>query len=313
MNQNNKEFIIDKRNDKRLLRDYLRFELGCSGKVITELKKSETGILLNGNRVTVRAVLHEGDILSLKIGDADDSENIIPVELPLDIVYEDQDILALNKPYGMPTHPSHNHFDDTLANGVMFYYKKKNYPFVFRAVNRLDRDTSGLVLISKNKLSASKLSSELKERRIKKKYTAIVLGDPGECGIIDVPIKRKNESIIERVVSDDGQEAVTCFKRIAKGDGFSVVSVEPKTGRTHQIRVHMAYIGCPILGDTLYGPEDGSKLISRQALHCREMSFLHPSKNELLTVSAPLPQDMMRLAYEADVAYAAGIADTADR
>lgn len=296
-----KEYIIDERYNGKTIKEYLRYELLLSRRIVTRLKGEEDGIMLNSEKVTVRAVLSTGDVLSLGIFDADDNGNIVPVDMDISILFEDDDIMAVNKPYGVPTHPSHNHYTDSLANGIAYYFQKKGIPFVFRSVNRLDRDTSGIVIVAKNQMAAQRLSKELICGNVHKCYTAIVTGVTEENGIINAPIRRREESIIERIVCSEeegGQHAVTEYCKVASKNGMSLLKVYPKTGRTHQIRVHMAYIGHPILGDTLYGKADAGNGIDRQALHCSSMSFKHPMTGELITITADLFDDMKNIAEE---------------
>ncbi len=290
------EYIIDRENSGKTVLEYLKKTLFMSRAEISSLKKKELGMVLNGVRVTVRAVLSYGDILFLDRADGEDglNENIVPADIPIDIIFENDDIIALNKPYAMPTHPSHGHYDDTLANALVNYFMKKDIPFVFRAVSRLDRDTSGIVLVAKNKASAYKLSRLISEGRINKTYTAAVEGKLSSSGVIIRNIKRRQESIIERVVcpDDEGQYCETHYSPIAYDGRYTLLSVSPITGRTHQIRVHMASIGHPILGDTLYGT--ACRDIGRQALHCSSLEI--PLDNgECLTLNASLHHDMERL------------------
>lgn len=278
------------------LRTYLRGTLRISGGILTGLKAEPDGILVNGCRETVRFVLHTGDTVELNFPE-DEQSDIEPVELPFDILYEDEDVLAVNKPSGMPTHPSHGHRLDTLANAAAYHYKEK--PFVFRAVNRLDRDTSGIVLLAKNRLSASLLFEQMKAGGIKKTYYALCRGiPPSETGIIDKNIKREKDSIIFRRVCppDEGRTATTIYKSITlykHPQGIiSLVELKPLTGRTHQLRVHTASEGFPILCDGLYGDGfDGG--LSRLALHASGLSFTHPATGALIEISAPLPEEWM--------------------
>lgn len=276
------------------VKEYLTDTLRLSSKFITFLKKREDGILLNGVRVTVRAAMKAGDVLSLALDEEKENPSILPTRLPLSVLYEDEDILAVNKPYGMPTHPSQGHFSDTLANAVAYYYKEKGRPFVFRAVNRLDGDTSGVVLIAKNRRAASLLSDALREGRVEKTYLALLSAIPEEAnGRITSYIRRKSGSVLLRESLDektDGADyAETDYRVIGTGNGVALAEVRPKTGRTHQIRVHMRSIGCPLLGDYLYGKEEG---FHRQALHAKSLSFPHPTSGEYVTVTAELPDDM---------------------
>ncbi len=291
------KYYVSAEHNGKLLREYLTNILLLSRAELTRLKKREDGIVLNGKRVTVRAVIKTGDLLELNRDDDEPSGGITPTEMPLDILYEDDDIIAINKGANMPTHPSHDHQNDTLANGVCHYYKEKGVPFVFRAVNRLDRDTSGIVLVAKNMNSAYRLSNEIAAFNVTKQYIAIVEDELTKDGIIRSGIVRKEESKMKRIACDpsNGQYAETEYKVLLTKDGYSVLLVTPKTGRTHQIRVHTSSIGHPILGDTLYGDENGSVLISRQALHGYSLEFTHPRTNERIKITAPLHNDMLAL------------------
>lgn len=269
-------------------------EQGFSRHMLIELKKHENSIQRNGIWLYERDILHTGDTLLVTLNETGCSKGILPVELPFSVVYEDEDILVVNKPSGMPTHPSMDNYDNTLANTVLMYYKKQGIPFTFRCLNRLDRDTSGLTVIAKNALSSAVLSSSLRMRQVHRRYIAIVSGITPDFGTIDAPIARKNTSVIEREVNfTRGEHAVTHYRRIAERNGLSLVDLQLETGRTHQIRVHMKYIGHPLIGDFLYNPDFGQ--ISRQALHAAELSFVHPVKKEPLSFAAPLPSDMQAL------------------
>ena len=291
------KLTISEKLDGMLIRDILENEIKFSGAIITFLKTRDNGIMLNGERVTVRKTVRQGDILELDYTDdktmAEKSE-IEPVDLPLDILFEDDDIIVLNKPPFMPTHPSHNHWNDTLANALRFYFDSKDHPFIFRAVNRLDNATSGIVLVAKNKLAAKVLSQNIYDKEISKSYLAILNGSPEQLeGEICAPIKRERESIIKRVVAEDGAYSLTKYKTLISSDMFSLVEASPITGRTHQLRVHFSHIGHPICGDTLYGFP--SHFITRQALHAYKLTFKHPVHGNEITVKAKLPEDMMVL------------------
>ena len=269
-----------------------------SRSVLIRLKKREDGILLNGKHVTVRAILKTGDVLKIALDDANDErrENILPVALPIDIVYEDDYIIVLNKPYNMPTHPTHGHYEDTLANAVTYYMHQKGvHDFIFRAVNRLDRDTSGLVIVAKSQLSCAKLSALLQKGMVEKKYFALLDGVllKGE-GKIDCPIRRMGESIIKRQCCEKGQgdEALTIYRVLKNYNSYTFVCASPITGRTHQLRVHFESIGHPIVGDTLYG--SASEMIKRQALHAVYLRFPHPMKEEYVSVFCNPPEDIMK-------------------
>jgi len=290
-------FTVSEKMDGMLVRDILEKEIKFSGAIITFLKTRDRGIVLNGERVTVRKTVKVGDLLELDYTDdrtMAEKSDIEPVELPLDILYEDDDLIVLNKPPFMPTHPSHNHHNDTLANALRFYFDSKDHPFIFRAVNRLDNATSGIVLVAKNKLSAKILSQDIVDKKISKSYLAVLNGTPDlREGEICEPIKRERESIIKRVVADDGAYSLTSYKTLISSDMFSLVEASPITGRTHQLRVHFAHIGHPICGDTMYGYP--SHFINRQALHAYKITFNHPIHKNEITLEAKPPRDMIEL------------------
>lgn len=295
------DFRIDSTHDGRSLSDYLRFHLGLSHKSISRLKRLDDGMVLNGVRVTVRADLHEGDLLSLALEDRESTENLLPAALPLDILYEDGHLIALNKPPFMPTHPSHGHSDDTLANALAYYFSQKGKPFVFRTLNRLDRDTSGVVLISKDKQTAGMLSAQMAAGGVRKRYLALLCGviEP-PSGRIDAYIRRVSDSLITRETVDrpapGAKAAITEYLRLDCCEKYSLVSASPLTGRTHQLRVHFASVGHPILGDSLYGSADPA--IGRQALHAASLTITHPYTGEKLVIEAALPPDIRSVCEE---------------
>ena len=281
------------------------------------LKKTEEGIRRNGVWAYTRDKLEAGDILETVFVEEDSSENIAAVEMPLDIIYEDEDLLVINKPADTPIHPSQGNYDNSLANGVVNYYRKQGVGFVFRCINRLDRDTTGLVVIAKNMLSGAALNQAMVNREIHRTYLAVVEGELPENGTIDFPIARKNGSAVERCVDfTHGERAVTHFERIClkdvyaheKGEQahfehdfceqdhnkkYSLAKIWLETGRTHQIRVHMNAIGHPLPGDFLYH-NDRSE-IGRQALHSWKLEFSHPVTGERMHFEQPLPEDMKKL------------------
>ena len=250
------------------------------GLSVTLVKKAKYGgILLNGVAVTVRATVNVGDKIEIFL-EEQISDGIPPMDIPLKVLYEDEDILAVDKPTNMPTHPSKGNNLPTLANAVMGYY---NGNFVFRSVNRLDRDTSGVVIIAKNKIAASALSSSMKKGLWHKKYHAIVEGCPENTeGRIDAPIERIEEGNIKRMVRPDGKRAVTDYKVIESYGESSLCEITLLTGRTHQIRVHMSYIGHPLVSDFLYGTESDKEYY----LRCIEISFPHPKSGENIVIRA---------------------------
>ena len=258
------------------LKSYL-YSLGLS---VTLVKKAKYGgIMLNGKAVTVRAQVCVGDKIEIYL-DEEKSEGIPPMDIPLSVIYEDDDLMAVDKPVNMPTHPSKGNNLPTLANAVMGYFGGN---FVFRSVNRLDRDTSGIVIIAKNRISASNLSSSMKKGLWRKKYHAIVEGFPSPAeGRIDAPIERIEEGNIKRTVRDDGKRAITDYKVIEEYEDSSLCEITLLTGRTHQIRVHMSHIGHPLVSDFLYGTEGEREYF----LRCKEISFPHPTTGETLIIRA---------------------------
>ena len=300
------EFVIGEEFDGRTVKDLL-YQRGVSRGLITRLKGMPDGITLNGEHVTVRRVLEKGDRLRIAVGDTHEEENefLVPTEMQLFVLYEDEAVMALDKPAGMPTHPSRGHYDDTLANGLAFMFGKRGRPFGFRAVNRLDRETSGIVLVAKDRLAASEYSALMCDGRIHKSYIAILNGTPEKEGTIDAPIRRKPGSTMLRETcsaDDEGAKpAVTRYRLLAVSPDrkVSMVLAEPVTGRTHQIRVHFASIGCPLVGDGLYGtaesfPTDADGMISRHALHAVRLEVCRGSSP--LVIDSSLPADMARLA-----------------
>lgn len=281
---------IDSATHGKTVKDILLSNMGLSAGVIRGLKQIPHSIMLNNEAVYVTKTVSLNDMLTVSIKDKQ-SPNIVPSEIPLDILYEDEEIIALNKPREMPTHPSHNHHNDTLANGLVNYFKDKT--FTFRAITRLDRDTSGIVLVAKNSLSAQILGEDIKNKKIEKEYIAVINGQPSDDnGIISAPIKRAKEGIILRCVAPDGKEAVTEYKVLKKINGFTLISLIPITGRTHQLRVHLSHIGNPIYGDDLYGaPQKNEKT----RLHCKKLIFNHPVTKKKIEIEAPIPDDILNL------------------
>ncbi len=289
---------IENKYDNKSVLDYLKKELCLSHAQITRLKTIPDGITVNGAHVTVRHRLCTGDELGLALEDREQetNPNLVPVDIPIDIIYEDAYIVAVNKRAGMPTHPTMYHYSDTLANALAYRYRAQGRPFIFRSVNRLDLDTSGIVLVAKDGRCASLLSRDIAERRVVKEYLAVVCGVTDERGEITSYIRRVGDSIIKRANFDtgiDSEYAKTEYERVASDGENTLVRVRPHTGRTHQIRVHFSGIGHPLVGDTLYGT--ASHEITRQALHACSLGFRHPVTGEHLTLNAPTPEDISKI------------------
>lgn len=269
---------------------------GFSRPLLLRMKHTEGSLLRSGSPCRLIDHLMPGDILSASIPEDTPSETVIPSPLPLDIRYEDEDILIINKPAGMPIHPSKANPDNSLANALAWYYQERHIPFVFRCTNRLDRDTSGLTVIARNALSSAILSDMAVRHAIRREYLAIVRGTvvPPE-GTIDAPLGRRPGVVIERMVDyEQGESAITHYHTLTFKNGYSLLSVILETGRTHQIRIHMKSIGFPLIGDYLYNPGDRSA-ISRQALHAWKLAFPHPVTGKPLIFTAPLPDDMRQV------------------
>lgn len=290
-------YHIDDTSDGLRVEQYLRRK-GYSSQNLTQLKKMPQSILINGNWVYMQTPVKNTDVLTVHIRENQSSPNIPPVRLPLNIIYEDEDIIVVNKPSGMPIHPSLNNYRNSLANGLMYYYHSQGKPFVFRCTNRLDRDTSGLTVVAKHMVSSSILSGITERHEITREYLAVVRGRLiPESGTIDAPIGRTGSSLIERRIDfENGERAVTHYRVLKEKNGHSLVSLILETGRTHQIRVHMQYIGHPLVGDYLYNPD--MEYITRQALHSHRLLFTHPITGEKLEFTAPLPEDMRQVLRE---------------
>jgi 23S rRNA pseudouridine1911/1915/1917 synthase len=304
---------------------YLRRQ-GYSHHILASMKPDPDAILLNGAHVFMRHALSSGDVLRVRFWDDASSGTLIPAPVPFSICYEDEDLLVINKPANEAIHPAVSHPADTLGNGIAYYFAKKQIPFVFRCINRLDRDTTGLLIVAKNLLAASVLEQALQRREIHRTYLAVAEGLLEDSGTVNLPIARVDGSLILRKVDTErGARAVTHYTTLQKTtglaysdgtqlDGCSVLQLRLETGRTHQIRVHMAHIGHPLIGDPLYNPhclrrdavlplpgispappDDNPLSITRQALHSQKLDFVHPITQEAMHFEAPLPDDLQRL------------------
>lgn len=293
----NIDYIIDEDSAGLRVEQFLRRKR-YSGQNLSEIKRMPKSILVNGVHYYMRQELSTGDHLQVRICETKNSEKIPPTNLPLNIIYEDEDLLVLNKPAGMPIHPSLNNYTNSIANALAYYFQSQGKPFIFRCCNRLDRDTSGLTIVSKHLVSGSILSDMTKYREVHREYLAIARGSvtPSE-GTIQAPLGRKEGTIIERTVDwEHGEDAVTHYKVVKEANGHSLVSLRLETGRTHQIRIHMKYLGYPLIGDYLYNPD--MEYMTRQALHSHHMEFTHPITGEHMSFTAPLPEDMARVMQE---------------
>lgn len=270
--------------DELNIRQVLRQEFGVSERLLKKLKINKKIYLNNNNDIYLDKIVNKGDKIKINLDFEEVNDNIISTKMKLDILYEDDSIIALNKPPFTPVHPSLNHYEDSLSNGLKYYFDSLGLKKKIRPINRLDKDTSGIVLFAKNEYVQDKLTNYTKE------YMAIVEGKITEDGIIDSPISRKNESIIERCVDINGDKALTEYHVINNfnidDQELTLVKCILHTGRTHQIRVHMASINHPILGDTLYGK--ASNLINRQALHAYKVKFKHPITKEVIDIVCPI-------------------------
>ena len=274
----------------------LRRQLGLSGTVIRRIKWLEDGILIDGRRVTTRALLSPGEVLSVRLSDPVPRSGVVPAPGPLDLVYEDGDVVVINKAPGVLVHPGHGHFSDTLGNFLMDYYKKNGAEGDFHPVHRLDKGTSGLLVVARHPHAQEVLKRQLHTPLFRRIYLAVCEGTPvPPAGTVDASIAPVPGSLIARQVDSAGQAARTHYRVLSSAGGRSLVELELDTGRTHQIRVHMAHLGHPLTGDFLYGTE-APGLISRPALHSAALTFRHPITGADLSFTAPLPPDMEALA-----------------
>lgn len=272
----------------------LRRELGCSSGVIRTAKGYEDGILLDGTHTTTVDMAQPGQVLSILIAQRENGD-LVPSHGEVDMLYADEDLLVVNKAAGVAAHPGPGHHNDTLGNYLTGHYQAKGVPFVYRPVHRLDRHTSGLMVVALHAYGQELLKNQLHTGDFSRTYLAVCQGNPEQDeGVIDAPIGRKDGSVLMRQVREGGARAVTHYRVLKSKEGRSLVQLELETGRTHQIRVHMAWLGHPLVGDFLYGEEDKT-LIGRTALHSWKLSLTQPLTGERLNLTAPLPGDMLSL------------------
>lgn len=293
------KFIIDKQDAGIAVLSFLKSKLKISTSALASLKRVDMGICVNDKHVTVRYVLSEGDLLTIKDKDTfeDVNESVEPHDLPLEVILENEDLFVINKPPFMPTHPSHNHTDDTLANALAYVYQERGEPLVFRPIGRLDRNTSGISLIAKSSISASFLHYARSHGLMQKKYIALLEGkiaNDTDWHTTETYMKRTEGSVIVRCIGDaddpNSFNAITHWRVLYSNDKLSLVEAIPETGRTHQLRVHFSHLGHPILGDDIYGTE--SEIIERHALHAYSLSIPMPYGKEITTFSSMPPEDM---------------------
>lgn len=276
------------------IRQVINSEFNISYNLLVKLKKNKK-IFLNGINTYIDKNIKDGDEISIIIDFEEDNSNIVPTKMDLSILYEDEALLIIDKPAGIPVHPSILHYDNSLSNGIKYYFDNIKLNKKIRPVNRLDRNTSGIVIFAKNEYVHDALSKQMQNDIFLKEYITICNGLFEEkTGIIDAPIARKENSIIERCVNPTGAPAITHYKVLKEfeidGKIFSELLISLETGRTHQIRVHMAYLGHPIIGDSLYGSE--AILINRQALHAYRVEFIHPISRQKIIITSNIPKDM---------------------
>lgn len=285
-------YTIEENN--KTIKQILKERLFISDRLLTFLKKNSL-ILYNNDKITNLNILARlNSTVTVDLNFEEDNNNIIPIKMDLKIIYEDEALLIIDKPAGIPVHPSILHYTNSLSNGVKYYFDSINLKKKIRPVNRLDRNTSGIVIFAKNQYIQECLIHQMQTKEFKKTYLAVVEGHLKKLnGTIDAPITRKENSIIERCVAENGEKSITHYKVLKQNfeKNYDIVECLLETGRTHQIRVHLSYIGHPLIGDTLYG--NNSKYISRQALHAYKVEFIHPITNKLTQFTSDLPKDFV--------------------
>ena len=273
----------------------LKRHLNLSGTVVRRIKWLEDGILVDGVRVNTRFVPRAGQVMSVRLSDPERRSGIVPAPGPLDLVYEDEDLVVLNKAPGVPVHPGPGHFDDTICNFLLYYYDSVGIEADAHPVHRLDRGTSGLLAVAKHAHAQEVLKNQLHTAAFRREYLAVCRGAPSPAaGVVDAPLGPKPGSLVEQMVRPDGKPARTRYETLAVYGGRALLRLELDTGRTHQIRVHLAHLGHPLLGDFLYGTEDPD-LIPRPALHSWRLALRHPITGKELLFTAPVPADMAGL------------------
>ncbi len=311
-------YTIDEGDKQKKISGFLKGK-GYSAQNLADLKKCREAVLVDGRAARLNDVLRAGEVLTITIAEEEQSAQIQPVHFPVEIIYEDEDLLVVNKPAGMPIQPSHGNAQNSLGNAMMDVFAQRGERFVYRCINRLDRDTSGLTVVAKHSVSAAVLGSQVRDREragdlaMHREYLVVVAGHlQDECGTVRAPIARVEDQVLRMAVDwTNGQEAVTHYRVLAEGKDATLLSCILETGRTHQIRVHMQYLGHPLLGDYLYHPDyqgnridrrtDGMQAdmtpcpIGRQMLHAWKLSLVQPMTGERMHLIAPIPADMQRI------------------
>lgn len=290
------EIIYTVKENNKTIKQILKENLFISDRLLIFLRKNKLIYYNNDKLINLNITAKLNNTIKIDLNFEEDNSNIIPVKMDLNIIYEDDALLILNKPAGIPVHPSILHYTNSLSNGVKYYFDSINLKKKIRPVNRLDRNTSGIVIFAKNQYVQECLIYQMQTKEFKKFYLAVVEGHLEKLeGTIDAPINRKENSIIERCVDENGERAVTHYKILKRNfdRNYDLVECMLETGRTHQIRVHFSYMGHPLIGDTLYG--NGSEYISRQALHAYKVEFVHPISHKLMQFTADVPKDFSLL------------------
>ena len=293
-------YRVEPEDDGVSLKVILGSRMKLSRTLLAKLKQTERGIELNGQRVYTSVKVRSGDLVEVRMA-VEASDDILPENLPIEVLYEDDHLLVVNKSAGMIVHPTHGHYTGTLANAVVYYWLSKHESIRFRPIHRLDQDTSGVLAIAKSPYVHQHVSEQMKNRQVDKSYIAFVHGKPEPAaGKVDEPIDRSDENPHIRIVRLDGYPSITYYETVEVYGSGALMRIRLETGRTHQIRVHMKHIGHPLIGDPMYGlddlpPDGGSGMIRRHALHAESLSFSHPILGERMTFTAPWPEDLSEL------------------